>query len=555
MKLTPSRIGTYIVGAALLVIFILHLKPLITASSSRYRYTSKAQNILNNGKERFRWNERQEHFPVKSYVSLPQPGQQRIPKVQYEFFNEDREEVATRRQRQAQVKQAMARSWNAYRHHAWLMDELAPISGGNKTTYGGWAATLVDSLDTLWIMDMKPEFSEAVDAILHIDFTATTMETINLFETTIRYMGGFLSAYDLSGDQRLLDKAMELADMIYAAFDTPNRMPILRWDFHAAAAGEKQVSPDDIILAEIGSLCLEFTRLSQITNDPKWYDAVARISKLFEEQQGKTQLPGMWPLKVNGGAGDFATGDTFSLGAFCDSMYEYLPKMFALLGGNQQYAKMHLYAMETALEAVIYRPMIKDDNRTILAAGTTRVKDGATELQPELQHLQCFIGGMFALGGRLLGNENHVSIGEQLTESCVWAYKQFPAGIMPENAQLVPCPSKEPCTFDKQAWHDGIIKDSAVFDNMGKSAETLIKELRLPEGFSTVRDGKYHLRPEAIESVFVMYRITGDKKWQEKAWDMFRSIYVHTRTQYAHAAIEDVSNSTAPLMDNMESFW
>jgi mannosyl-oligosaccharide alpha-1,2-mannosidase len=80
-------------------------------------------------------------------------------------------------------------------------------------------------------MDMKVEFAEAVAAVKDIDFTTTTQEEINVFETTIRYLGGLLSAYELSkGEYPLLfEKAIDLGEMLYAAFDTPNRMPITRW--------------------------------------------------------------------------------------------------------------------------------------------------------------------------------------------------------------------------------------------------------------------------------------------------------------------------------------
>lgn len=115
---------------------------------------------------------------------------------------------------------------------------------------------------------------------------------LSVFETTIRYLGGFLAAYDLSGDQRLLRKAREVGDMIYVAFDTPNRMPITRWDFESAVQGKKQTAPDSALVAEIGSLCMEFTRLSLITGDPKWFDATERIREVFEAQQQTTLLPG-----------------------------------------------------------------------------------------------------------------------------------------------------------------------------------------------------------------------------------------------------------------------
>ncbi|KXT11942.1 hypothetical protein AC579_999 [Pseudocercospora musae] len=557
MLLLPSRMATYVVAFTLLVLFLLHLP------SSRSRQQPAAVEIYklpqNTVEDQtiFKWSQRKEHYPVDQYYRLPTPSLAKVPTIQHVFGKENATSIATRRQRKAQIKAAMERSWEAYRRRAWMMDELAPVSGLNKTTYGGWAATLVDSLDTLWIMDMKPQFEEAVNAIVQIDFTSTTMETINLFETTIRYMGGFIAAFDLSGDRRLLDKALELADMIYAAFDTPNRMPILRWDFHAAARGERQVSPDHIILAEIGSLCMEFTRLSQITHHDKWYDAVARITNLFDEQQGLSQLPGMWPLSVNGEQADFHTGDTFSLAAFSDSMYEYLPKMYALLGGSDQYARMYRWAMSTATQYMLYSPMIKKEDHNILLPGTVHVEDGGYTLQPELQHLVCFVGGMLAVGGRLLKNETHVDLGRRVTDGCTFAYSLFQTGVMPENCNLIPCQglSKDGCAFDTPTWHEAILRDAFLTEDRGKNATTLVKQLRLPSGVSSIRDRKYHLRPEAIESVFVLYRITGDTSLQEIGWKMFRSIHSRTRTAYAYAAMEDVTNSTMPLMDNMESFW
>ena len=53
--------------------------------------------------------------------------------------------------------------------------------------------------------------------------------SILVFETTIRYLGGMLSAYDLSGNVILLKKAWELGNMLYTAFDTPSRMPVPYW--------------------------------------------------------------------------------------------------------------------------------------------------------------------------------------------------------------------------------------------------------------------------------------------------------------------------------------
>lgn len=190
-------------------------------------------------------------------------------------------------------------------------------------------APLTQSIDTLWIMGLYDEFSEAIQAVKKIDFTTCALTEINVFETTIRYLGGFLGAYDISGGKYpiLLQKATEMGDMLYKAFDTPNRMPITRWNFREAINGTIQEASDGVLIAEIGSLTLEFTRLSQATGDPRYFDAVQRIMDLFDEQQNKTLLPGMWPVVVNAKSKDMTKFSGFTLGGMADSMYEYLPKV------------------------------------------------------------------------------------------------------------------------------------------------------------------------------------------------------------------------------------
>ena len=232
-----------------------------------------------------------------------------------------------RTRRQAAVKATFERSWKAYKEHAWKQDELLPISGGSRTTFGGWGATLVDSLDTLWIMGLTDEFHEAVQAVTEIDFAPGDRE-LNMFETTIRYLGGLLAAYDLTDckDNRLLEKAMELGDMIYISFDTPNRMPITRWSAKKAAGGQEQSAADQGIIAELASFSLEFTRLSQLTGDMRYYDAVTRVTAVLSEQQNSTKIPGLWPVGINVKKPDLTGDNLFSLGTMADSAYEYLGK-------------------------------------------------------------------------------------------------------------------------------------------------------------------------------------------------------------------------------------
>lgn len=63
------------------------------------------------------------------------------------------------------------------------------------------------------------------------------------------------------------------------------------------------------------------------------------------------------------------------------------------------------------------------------------------------------------------------------------------------------------------------------------------------------------IRPEAIESVWYMYRITGDTEWQEKGWRMFEAVIAASNTTYGHSAVDGVATGNLEIADQMESFW
>jgi mannosyl-oligosaccharide alpha-1,2-mannosidase len=244
-----------------------------------------------------------------------------------------------RQSRLKEVRETFLHAWNGYKKEAWARDELRPLAGGYKQPFCGWAATLVDSLDALIIMELWDELDLALEEVAKIDFAGTEGCQVNLFETTIRHLGGLLSAYDLGGGKRkiLIDKAVELAEVLFTAFDTPNRMPTPHYVWSATNDHAHNHQPSrNVVLAVLGSLSLEFTRLSQITGDDKYYDGVQRIMNELEKWQSVTSLPGMWPAMVDSTlvnesiALTSATGDgndLYTLGALADSAYEYLPKV------------------------------------------------------------------------------------------------------------------------------------------------------------------------------------------------------------------------------------
>ncbi|KAF2851215.1 glycoside hydrolase family 47 protein [Plenodomus tracheiphilus IPT5] len=249
------------------------------------------------------WSKLPEQFPVpsKSLIPLPTGKPKPIPKIQFDFKPESAAAKTDRLAKLAMIKAVAKKSWDGYKQFAWLHDELKPMSGTYRDPFAHWGATLVDSLDTLWIMGLKEDFEEAVKAVDQIDFTTTKRPDIPLFETTIRYLGGLVAAYDISGKKykSLLDKAVELAEILISAFDTPNRMPQLYYYWRPQFASQSHRASLNAVLAEVGSLSMEFTRLAQLTGEEKYYDAIARITDNLEEFQMKSNLPGMWPTSLD----------------------------------------------------------------------------------------------------------------------------------------------------------------------------------------------------------------------------------------------------------------
>ena len=109
-------------------------------------------------------------------------------------------------QRKKAVVAAFKHSWKGYKEFAWGHDNLKPIS---KTHYDvfGLGLTIVDSLDTMFIMDLQEEFEEAKNWVAK-SLTFDVDKDVNLFEVTIKVLGGLLSIYHLSGDKMYLEKAV-----------------------------------------------------------------------------------------------------------------------------------------------------------------------------------------------------------------------------------------------------------------------------------------------------------------------------------------------------------
>ncbi|KAI8845230.1 mannosyl-oligosaccharide 1,2-alpha-mannosidase IA [Chytriomyces cf. hyalinus JEL632] len=417
------------------------------------------------------------------------------------------------------VKTMLSHAWDGYVKHAWGHDDLKPIS---KTHFDWYAKqnllnTPVDALDSLFIMGLMDEYSAAKELILsNLDF-ATISEPINLFETVIRILGGLLSAYELDGDPRLLSKCTQLADRVLFAFDTQTGFPLNTVNMAA------QVTFDNLHgqvgLAEIGSLQLEFQYLSDVTGNPVYAEKALYI---YDQLNALDLLvPGLFPLFMNRDS-LHVLGDgnvRVSIGAMGDSFYEYLLKMW-LSTGEGKYYDMHWKSAE-ALRT--HMATVSSQGFTSIPPTSIYIDDsGSPVAVPEnlFDHLSCFAGGMFSLGAaashqtqksrRSKSWNQQFELGRDLTEYCWSLYESTPTGLGPETAV----------------------------------AGTLM----------TV-DGKYQLRPEMVESLFYMWRLTHDDKYRERAWKVVESLERHCRTSDGYHGLLDVNNAAAGRLDMQESFF
>ncbi|OAY85760.1 Mannosyl-oligosaccharide 1,2-alpha-mannosidase MNS1 [Ananas comosus] len=193
-------------------------------------------------------------------------------------------------ERREKVKEAMLHAWNSYVTYAWGQDELQPQSKNGVNSFGGLGATLVDSLDTLYIMGLEDEFRKARDWVANsLDFEKDYEASV--FETTIRILGGLLSAYDLSGDDVFLEKAKDLADRLLPAWNTTSGIPYNRINFAYGRAHNPGWTGGDSILADSGTEQLEFIALSQRTGDPKYQQQMDELACF---------VPGMLALGASG---------------------------------------------------------------------------------------------------------------------------------------------------------------------------------------------------------------------------------------------------------------
>uniref|UniRef100_A0A667YTF7 alpha-1,2-Mannosidase n=1 Tax=Myripristis murdjan TaxID=586833 RepID=A0A667YTF7_9TELE len=407
------------------------------------------------------------------------------------------------------VRDTFRHAWKGYKEHAWGHDELKPVS----KSYGEWfglGLTLVDSLDTMYILGLKEEFEEAKNWVeTQLSFSKNV--DVNLFESTIRILGGLLSTYHLTGDQLFLEKAKDIGSRLMPAFKTPSKIPYSDVNIGKGTAHPPRWTSDST-LAEVTSIQLEFRELSRLTQEPHYQEVVNEVMKLVHKLPGKHD--GLVPMFINTNSGQFTHKGVFTLGARADSYYEYLLKQW-IQGGKTEDDLLEDYLQ--AVEGVKKHLLRQTGPSRLTFVGEL----SHNRFNPKMDHLVCFLPGTLALGAHNGLPGDHMDLALQLMETCHQMYAQMETGLSPEIAH-----------FNLQA------RDGRDVDVKPADRHNL-------------------LRPETVESLFYMYRFTKDTKYRDWGWDILQSFNKYTKVSSGgYTSINNVRDPVNPgPRDKMESFF
>ncbi len=235
-----------------------------------------------------------------------------------------------KKQLAAQVKSEFLHAWNGYKKYAWGHDDLKPLSKSYKDWYGETLLmTPVDSLDSLYLLGFKDEAKQTRKYITeNLSFDKDIY--VQNFEITIRVLGGLLSAYQMTGDKKLLALAEDLGTRLLPVFDSPTGLPYRYVNLKTGKTKGEVSNP-----AETGTLLIEFGTLAKLTKKPIFYEKAKRA--LVETYNRRSPI-GLVGTNINVETGKWTNTDSH-ISAEIDSYYEYLLKC-AILFDDKDCKKM-----------------------------------------------------------------------------------------------------------------------------------------------------------------------------------------------------------------------
>ncbi|XP_018782733.1 PREDICTED: ER degradation-enhancing alpha-mannosidase-like protein 3 isoform X1 [Bactrocera latifrons] len=405
-----------------------------------------------------------------------------------------------------EAKDMFYHAYRAYMDNAYPADELMPLSckgryrgvtpsrGDMDDILGNFSMTLVDSIDTLVLLEDFDEFERAVRLVIQdVQFDSDII--VSVFETNIRMVGGLLSAHVLaehiqksrgimlwySGE--MLEMARDLGYRLLPAFNTSTGIPHARVNLRHGIKDEQLKKSRETCTACAGTILLEFAALSRLSGDP-----------VFEARAHKA-MDALWKLRHRGSdlmgtvlnihSGDWVRRDS-GVGAGIDSYYEYLFKSYVLLGDDKYLARFNRH-YNAVMKYVSEGPMLLDVLMHRPHAKSRNFMDSLLAFWPGLQVL---------------------------------------------SGDIKPAVQTHEMLYQVMQMHTFI-----------------------PEAFTVdfqIHWGQHHLRPEFIESTYFLFRATGDHHYLQVGKKALKTLQKYAKVPCGYAAVNDVR--TGKHEDRMDSF-
>jgi mannosyl-oligosaccharide alpha-1,2-mannosidase len=279
-------------------------------------------------------------------------------------------------------------------------------------------------------------------------------------------------------------------------------------------------------LAGVGSFALEFHFLSRVSGSDVYKKTVYDIFDHVAKEAGDDgMVPGYWNVMTG-----LPSNNGGSLGSGSDSFYEYLLKVpLAGCSRNDETGALSCENDPTLQRMLsLYRKVkgsalksnyihMEKEGRQIAGPVAYPVEGGKNYHQ-----LLCFLPGLVALGANVFESEggerdsSDLALASQMIKGCQDMHAQTPTGLGPEQVRI------------------------------GNPDVGLT-----PKG-----DRRYLLRPEYVESILILYRVTGDVKYQEMGWKVFESIERFCRTDTGYVGLQDVYDpNIGSRVDDMPSYF
>ncbi|KAL1725500.1 glycoside hydrolase family 47 protein [Schizophyllum commune] len=424
-------------------------------------------------------------------------------------------------------------------------------------------------------------FEEAVDLVSQQTWAMGEKQAASMgekqaapfFETTIRYLGGLLGAAAL----------------------------------HRGFAGSS------VLPAEALSCQVEFKYLAHLTGKREYYEKVEHINDVL--LYNSTYADGLYPSAFDLGTGA-GKNFHFSAGAAADSAYEYLLKQWLVSGRSETRVRDHyIHSANAILSDLAY---VSPNRELLYVTDAVRkpadkdVKGGKNPPNADMQtargrpshnfeHLTCFLGGLLALGARTVpdldartvpdldgssapataGNftrsarnftrsalnaphptftprdrQLHMWAAEGLTETCWATYADMPSGLGPDGVGVgtgggPPTPWLVAVDKWERSGRPGGDKPPGARPVEAIPADV---ENRAQALDYRVRSNSWLLRPETIESIYLLWRTTGDPVWRERGWQLFQSMERWCRAEYGYSVVNQI-NTDHPRMTDEQPSW